>query len=172
MRARLIGVGLSFLVIAVAAADPLGPGMPLPAITLADQHEVPAAIDATTRAIVFARDMDAADIVEEALAADGAKLLADAGAVFVSDIHRMPGIITRLFALPAMRKRPYRMILDHEGDATAALPSQEEKVSLIRLDDMTIVTVEYIDSAAGLRAALTPNTLNHRGTEGTEDTHP
>lgn len=152
---NVITVFISVLLsIAAAAAEPVGPGMRMPALTLNDQHDVPASIGPDTRLVVFARDMDAADIVEEALADAGANLLADAGAVFVSDIHRMPGIITRLFALPAMRKRPYRMLLDREGTVTADFPSQEEKVSLIHLDGLEIKNVEYVESAVALRAAL------------------
>jgi len=147
-------LGSLCLVIRVALGEPLAPGMQLPVITLADQHDVEAKIGPETRLLVFARDMDAAKIVEEALEENGAAILADAAAVFVSDIHRMPGIITRLFALPSMRKRPYRMLLDREGAATADLPSQDEKVSLIRLDKLKIESVDYIDSATALRAAL------------------
>jgi hypothetical protein len=131
----------------------------LPVITLTDQHDVEASIGPETRIIVFARDMEAADIVEEALAENGAAMLSAAGAVFVSDIHRMPGLITRLFALPAMRKRAYRMLLDREGTATASLPSQEEKVTVLRLEDLKIKSVDYIDSAAALRSILLPAQL-------------
>jgi hypothetical protein len=154
MRNSILAISSLLLSLSIATAEPLGPGMQMPAITLADQHDVQATIGPETRVVIFARDMDAADIVEEALADGGAKVLADAGAVFISDIHRMPGIITRLFALPAMRKRPYRMLLDREADVTESFPSQEEKVSLIRLDELEIEGIEYFDSAAALRAAL------------------
>jgi hypothetical protein len=142
------------VVVGAAAAEPLGPGMPLPSLNLADQHDVPVAVDVNTRLVIFARDMDAAEIVEEALATDGAALLAGAGAVFVSDIHRMPSLITRMFALPSMRKRPYRMALDREGTATADLPAREERVSLIRVDQLKIEKIDFVGDAAQLRAAL------------------
>jgi hypothetical protein len=147
----ILGLVLS---LPAAAAESLAPGVRMPGLMLSDQHDVQFTLGPETRYVVFARDMDAADIVEEALADDGAKVLADADAVFVSDIHRMPGIITRLFALPAMRKRPYRMLLDREGEVTGTFPSQEEKVSLIRLNSLEIESVDYFDTAAALRAAL------------------
>jgi hypothetical protein len=154
MRYPMLGLISLVLVVSAAAAEPLAMGMRMPVFTLDDQHEVQATIGKDTRIVVFARDMDAAEIAEEAFSENGARLLADAGAVFVSDIHRMPRIITRLFALPSMRKRPYRMLLDREGVTTADFPAQEEKVSLIRLDGLEIKGIEYIDSAAQLRAAL------------------
>jgi hypothetical protein len=138
----------------LAAAATLAPGMPMPAIALADQHDVKASIGPDTRIVLFARDMDAADLAEEALAADGAALLTDAGALFVSDISGMPGMIRKLIALPAMRKRPYRMLLDREGDATADMPVQKGKVTVLRLDALEIEAVEYVGSAAQLRGVL------------------
>lgn len=154
MRILLTFVAGLLLMIGTVHGETLAPGNRMPAISLADQHDVQASIGAETRIVLFARDMDGADIVEEALAEHGAAVLAGAGAVFVSDIHRMPGIITRLFALPAMRKRPYRMLLDRDGTATADLPSREDQVSLIRLDQLEIESVDYFDSAGALRAAL------------------
>jgi hypothetical protein len=149
LLAALLAVGLE-----IAAGEPLGSGMQLPAITLPDQHGAVASVGPEVRLLIFAGDMDGAGIVEQALAENGAAVLASASAVFVSDIHRMPGMVTRLFALPGMRKRPYRILLDREGDTTAALPLQKGKVTLLRLDKLKIESIEYVDSATQLRAVL------------------
>jgi hypothetical protein len=76
------------------------------------------------------------------------------GLVYVADIHRMPGFVARMFALPSMRKRPYPMLLDREGQVTAPLPSEEGRVVLIRLASREIVGIEAFDDAAALRASL------------------
>jgi len=138
---------------AVPAAG-LGPGTNLPALTLNDQHDAPGQIDATTWMVLFTRDMDASKVAKEALAENGEHLLDKAGVIYVADIARMPGFVTRFFAVPAMRKRPYRMFLDREGDATASFPTEEGHVTLIRLDGLTIRRVEHLDSAWALRRAL------------------
>lgn len=148
-----MAVGL--LVAAAAAAQTLGVGAKLPPIALVDQHDVATTIAPQTRVVLFTRDMDGGDLVKAALADDGApRRLAEAQAVVVADIARMPGVITTLFALPAMRKRSYRMLLDHDGKATAMLPSEEGRVTVLTLDDGTITQVTYADSAAAVRAAL------------------
>ncbi len=149
---RQVAIALVFA--AVAAAQTLGVGAPLPALTLVDQHDVALTIGPETRVILFTRDMDAGDLVKEALAEDGAARLAEADALVVADIERMPGVITTLFALPAMRKRPYRMLLDRDGKATAMLPSEEGKVTVLTLDALTITGLTYADSAAVVRGAL------------------
>jgi hypothetical protein len=154
MRNTFLIVAACLLALRVAAAAPLAPGMALPALTLADQHDRQATLGPEIRVVVFGRDMKSAEIVEEALADGGDALLASADAVFLSDISGMPGMIRRFIALPAMRKRPYRMVLDRDGKATADFPVQEGKVTLLRLDALKIEAVEYMDSAQALRAAL------------------
>jgi hypothetical protein len=68
----------------------------------------------------------------------------------------MPSLITKLFALPGLRKRPYRILLDREGNVTADFPSVSGKVTVLRLHALTIERVEYVESADALRAALHP----------------
>lgn len=137
-----------------AAAEPLRPGLPLPAIQLDDQHGAPAPIGREVRLVLFTRDMDGGNLVKAALAEDGAQRLAAASAVYVSDISRMPGLITRIFALPSLRKRPYRIVLDRDGEATAAFPAEAGKVTVLTLADGSIQEIQVIESAEGLRALL------------------
>ncbi len=152
---RIATLFAAFLAFAAAAyAAPLKPGDAMPALDLADQHDNAGGIGAETRLVLFSQDMDASDHVEAALAVDGAAKLAAAHAVFVADISAMPAVITRMFALPALRKRPYPMLLDRDGKATAALPSVEKHVTLLRLDKGMIQSVEFASSAEQVGAAL------------------
>lgn len=138
------------------AAEPLAVGTRLPSLTLSDQHDVAATVGVDTKLVIFVRDMDAANVVEDVLTPNGDAQLAAVGAVFISDISRMPRVITNLFALPAMRRRPYRMLLDRDGDLTAVIPSQKGKVTVLRLDQLMIGAIEYFDSADSLRKLLAP----------------
>lgn len=151
----VIAAAAAVLLLALpACAETLKPGDAMPALALSDQHDQAGAIGADTRLVLFTKDMDASDHVEQALADDGAARLAAAKAVFVADISRMPAVITRMFALPALRKRPYRMLLDRDGEATAVLPSVEQHVTLLRLDQGRIASVEFAASADAVNAAL------------------
>jgi hypothetical protein len=154
MRTTSLIAAVFVLGLRIAAAATLAPGMALPALTLADQHDQTVSLGPEIRIVIFGRDMDAAEIVEKALADGGATLLAEADAVFVSDISGMPGMIRKFMALPAMRRRPYRMVLDRDGDATVEFPVEKGKVTLLRLNALQIEAVEYVDSAPSLRAAL------------------
>jgi hypothetical protein len=160
MRIVTSALGLAFAsALAVAAASDakqeiVAVGGTLAPIALEDQHGKPGAVDATTRAVLLSRDMDGGDLIRAALAADGAAQLERAGAVYVADVHRMPGPIRRLIALPRMRERPYRVLLDTDGGPTAALPSEEGKATWLRLDGLRVVEVRLLGSSVEVGAAL------------------
>jgi hypothetical protein len=137
-----------------SAAETVEAGSRLPPLRFEDQHGEPHRLDASVALIVFTRDMDAGDIVKQTLAEDGAEVLAANRAVYISDIHGMPGLIRRLFALPSMRKRSYPMWLDVEGEDTKILPAREGQPALIHLDALTVTRIESVASVAALRAAL------------------
>jgi hypothetical protein len=137
-----------------AAAGPYAEGARIPALSLPDQHGETRQIDANVRAILFARDMDGGGVLKEALAESGPSLLEGAGAVYVADVSRMPGLIRRFFALPSLRRRDYPILIDTDGSATERFPSSEGQATLMVLDSLRLVGVSHFGSAAELRAAL------------------
>jgi hypothetical protein len=48
--------------------------------------------------------------------------MTEQGTLFISDINRMPGFVTRMFALPALREYPYLVMLGYQTEETAWLP--------------------------------------------------
>jgi len=131
-------------------------GDPLPTLALRDQHGAERRVEGDDRVLLFSRDMAGNDVAEVALAgtdADGA-WMEQRGVVYAADIHRMPGLVTRLFALPALRRRPYPMLLDRAGDATAHLPAREEHVTWIGLRDGRVEAVRFYAAAGALEEAL------------------
>ena len=144
------------LFVGAACATPPPPevGDTFPDLRLTDQHEQPHRVDRALRYVVFARDMAGNRIVREAFEGVTADLLVDRQVAIVADIHRMPGIVTRLFALPALRKRTYPIWLDRDGEPTAGLPYQEEHITLFELEARLILSERFIADSAALRAAL------------------
>jgi hypothetical protein len=137
-----------------AQADPLSVGARVPDLRLRDQHDVEATIGADDKFVIYSRDMAGGNLVKDALSEHGGATMAEAKAVYVSDIARMPSVITSLFALPSMRKREYRILLDRDGKATADFPVAESKVTVMKVDNGVIAQIDYLDSAAALRALL------------------
>jgi hypothetical protein len=153
--ARWIGtLGMLALAPGLALAQSVAVNDTIPALVLEDQHGEPGRIDASTRGVLLSRDMDGGALVREALAQDGAAQLERAGAVYVADVHGMPGLVRRLFALPRMRERPYRVLLDTEGAPTAALPAEPGKATWLRLDGLRVAEIRFLTRAEEVRQVL------------------
>jgi len=161
--ALLCGAALAGAVLAVPAraAEPSGSarlsvGDALPSLSLRDQHDTDVSVDASVRLLLLTRDMDAGALVKEALADRGRELLASAGAVYVSDVSGMPGFVRSMFALPALRKRPYAIALDEDGHATAAFPYEKGHVTILHVDGGRIASISQASTSDEVRSALQP----------------
>jgi len=62
----------------------------------------------------------------------------------------MPRLVAKLFALPSMRRRPYPMLLDRDGQTTARLPDVAGTVTVISLERLKITRVEQLTDSAEL----------------------
>jgi len=142
------------LLVGVARADPLKVGSVVPELTFEDQFGASHTLTDALKLVLFARDMDGGELVREALATDGGPLLESSAAAFVSDVHRMPGLIRRLVAKPRMRGRGYPMWLDESGELTADFPAADGKVTLLVLEARRVVRIDQLGDSAAIRTAL------------------
>ncbi|QXH49456.1 FAD/FMN-containing dehydrogenase [Pseudomonas fakonensis] len=135
-------------------AHAVEPGERLAPWTLLDQYDQPYSLGADTRLLLVARDMDGAKLVKAALAGQPKGYLEARGAVFVADIQRMPALISKLFAIPAMRDYSYRVLLDREGRVASRYAGAEGQVLWLVLDQGVLVTLREFADAQELKAAL------------------
>ena len=148
---------LAFFALSAQGADTsLQAGDAFPVSNLENQHGEPITIDDQTRLLLFTGDMKAGKIVRQLLDSrtDAAQLLTTAKAQYLSDISGMPSMIRRMMALPAMRKRPYPIMLDIEGVVSAGLPRQEGAVTVIELEKLTVTSLDFTTSPAELAKAI------------------
>jgi len=134
------------------AADQVAVGDKLPTLTLHDQHDQPMAISADTRLVLFAFEKPAADLLTAYLEAQPDDFLERNAAVYLMDISGMPKMITQMFALPKMRKRPYRILLADKPETLAFVPRHQNQVTVISLDKGRVESLEFVDDESGLRA--------------------
>jgi hypothetical protein len=128
----------------------------LPKLELPDQHGAARTLDAATRAVVFSRDMSAGRIVKEAVAKAGNDVFDRNQAVYVVDLAGMPGFVRSLFALPGLRRRPYKLMVDEAGTATADFPFVEGKPTVLLLKELRVERVESPADAEELIRLLEP----------------
>ena len=150
-------LALAFFVVAsIASAEPYAVGSTLPRIELPDQHGEARVIDDSLRAVVFSRDMKAGDVVKAAVEKAGPELFDRNSAVYVVDVKGMPAIIRTLFAMPAMRRRPYKLLVDDEGVKTADFPGGATYPTVLVLEKLRVTSVTYPTTAEELIAAIEP----------------
>lgn len=122
--------------------------------TLLDQYDQAYTLDNSTTTLLVARDMDGAKLIKEALKDQPKGYLEARHAVFVADIQRMPALIAKMFAVPAMRDYSYRVMLDREGRVASRYPGAEGQVLWIQLKDGRLLEQHEYANAAQLREAL------------------
>lgn len=126
-----------------------------PVLSLRDQNDKPASIQTGTLFVIFVSDIDASKIVHSILEKDGDSWLQQRKAAFISDIHRMPGIITRLFALPKMRDYHYTMRLIRDDEKGRYFPNRKGMVTVLTLDAKRVVRdIQMVDSVGEIEAIV------------------
>lgn len=157
-------VGLSALCLAVVASWPVvaqaqaaatvAVGQPLPALELKDQHDKPWQITPGTRLVIFAAGRKASSLVQSVLQALPKDQMTRKNAMYLADMSKMPGFVTRTFALPALREMPYLIGVSQSDAALAAWPRQTDAVTLIELEQNIVKRISYAATEPDLRAAL------------------
>jgi len=112
---------------------------------LVDQFEKKQIVNADVKTIIFSAEKDTSAGLNEFLSSKEKGFLEKNNAVFIADISGMPSIISYLFALPKMKKYNYNVLLIEEKDDTRFL-KQEEKLTVYKLENGVITSVQYIDT--------------------------
>lgn len=123
-------------------------------ISLKDQHAKSHIVDASAEVILFSRDMKGSDLLKQGLTDVGPEYLIGKKAVYIADISRMPKLIAKMIAIPAMRERPYSMLLDRDGKTTAHFPCMEDQATLIFLDQLTVRRIVNVTNALAVKQEL------------------
>lgn len=112
-------------------------------VSLENQFAEPVKVSSSTKWVVFVAEKDISKIVTEVLQEEKPNLDV-AEVIYVSDISGMPSFITKMVALPKMRKYDFKVALDKEGDTTKVWPRQPGKATFIALDNLKITEIKYL----------------------------
>lgn len=140
-----------------ADAGPLAAGSAMPALSLSDQHDKPAAVGPATRWVVFTAEKPVSDMVSAVLAAEPAGVVDRLRLVHLADISGMPALVTRMFALPKLRELPFPIALVREPSQVAQvldIPRTAGGATVLRLEDGRVAQVATARQAGELRALL------------------
>lgn len=126
----------------------------LTTITLPNQWGKSVEINKNTQLVVFSADKASGNLVKEVFGDLALTDLSKRNWTYVADISGMPSLITKMFALPKMKKYPFAMGLDREGKVTQALPRETDKVSVIQLQQLKVVDAQFFDNKKALKDYL------------------
>lgn len=140
--------------VTLACAAPLAVGDTLQLPRLEDQHGNAFDVAPTTRTLLFAADKAASDLVTQALEGLAAERIEALQLRYVADISAMPALVTSMFALPALRKRPYPVGLVRDAALTGELPREGGSVTVLRLEGGRITALAYAATPGALRRVL------------------
>ena len=132
------------------------PGETLPVLQLADQHGQRLVVDAGVRRIFFTHDMAGGKLLKAALGEQGQRSLDAIAGVAIADVSGMPAMIRQMMAMPALKKRSYRIGIDETGKQVVDLPRQPGQVTVIDLDGLKILTVRYAADEKTLASLVAP----------------
>jgi hypothetical protein len=158
---------IPFLIFApITYAEPYKVGTQLSDFTLKDQHGKTHKLNQNVRLILFAgRDMRGGELVTKALENASEGYLAKYNTIYIVDISGMPRMVSKLFAMPKLRKRPYKILLDPGPSVTKDFPSEKEKVTLLYMNNRTIKEIAFLASPEDVKKAVEKMKQEGKGSE-------
>lgn len=141
-RALFLAAGTLLAVLTAAAADSAAKyrvGDKFDGFTTKDQHDRTYTFAPGVRLVIVAFEMGSGKAANAFLEKQPADFLDRHHAIFVSNIHGMPGV-GRMFALPKMKKYPHRILLADEEHFLDRYPAANDKLTIIRLDEKSAIT--------------------------------
>lgn len=133
------------LAVSAHAASLYQAGDVFASFTTKDQHDRPYTFAPGVRHVLVSFVMGTGRDANAFFAKQPADYLDGHQAIFISNIHGMPGI-GRRFALPKMKKYPHRILLADEEHFLDRYPSQEHKLTVLDLDpDGKVAAVRFVD---------------------------
>ena len=143
LKKTTAALAVTLLGSALSLAAPYEAGQRVESFQAKDQHEQAFTLKpAETRFLLVSHDMETGKKANTALTALGKDYLPGKKAVYVANIHGMPGV-GRMFALPKMKKYSHRIILGDDAALIARFPQQAGKVTVIAVADGKVQSIKY-----------------------------
>lgn len=136
-----------------AFANSLTVGSELPALTVKDQFDKEFTIDAKVKTVIFSATKEESNVIKEFLAAKDKDYLTNNNIAYVADITGMPSLISKFIAIPKMKDYAFSILLIDE-DNKALFPVEEDKISIITLENSKVTNIKFIKTTEELAATF------------------
>jgi hypothetical protein len=124
--------------------------------TLPDQFDKSHTLTNDTKTLVLSFAKATGHTIKGFLNKEPKDYLPSRDAMFVADISPMPVVIRNTFALPDLRKSPFSVLLIYDKSIAAQIKDEDkkDKIIIVKLQNKKITSINYIDTAKELEAAL------------------
>ncbi len=136
-----------------AFANSLTVGSELPALTVKDQFDKEFTIDAKVKTVIFSATKEESNVIKEFLATKDKDYLTNNNIAYVADITGMPSLISKFIAIPKMKDYAFSILLIDE-DNKALFPVEEDKISIITLENSKVTNIKFIKTTEELVATF------------------
>lgn len=154
---RIIAPIVSACIGVFASAHEYTEGSALRPIELVDQFDERVVIKDFSKIAIVVFDREASDVVNTFLQTQSPEYLAKHEAFLIADISEMPGFVAQAFALPKMRKYPYKVLLIKDEEQGMLFPGEEHKITIMHINHNKVKKISYITTANELKAILDAN---------------
>jgi hypothetical protein len=143
LKKAIVALATTLLGTALSFAAPYEIGQRIESFKAKDQHEKDFTLKPSeTRFLLISHDMETGKKANAALTVLGKDFLPNKKAVYVANIHGMPGV-GRMFALPKMKKYQHRIILGDDAALIARFPQQAGKITVLALQGSKVKSIKY-----------------------------
>lgn len=144
---------IALLTFSALWSEPLKQGESLGQIGLlnfSDQHGNIISLPEKTRFVVFASDMEASKIAHAFFNEKKEAWMKEKQVVFLSDIHKMPSLITKYVAVPKMKSYPYPILLIQDDSRGQFFPKTKGNLTVLSTKELTILSISFINTEKNL----------------------
>ena len=108
-----------------------------------DAFEKKSTIPKDVKMIIVSFDRAGNSMIAEYLNAKSKGLLEKHGAIYIGDIHKMPALVTMMFARPKMKKYNFTTYLYDEEGLTNYIPYKEDMVTILHVEEGNIIKTSF-----------------------------
>ena len=122
-------------------------GDTFPSLTLLDQFDEKVDISKEGESqLIFSFEKEVSSGIKAFLDSKDKNFLTQNNVTYISDISKMPSLITSWFALPKMKKFDFKVALIYDEEVGKEIPREEGKVSVVTLKDNVVTTIEFVEA--------------------------
>lgn len=147
---KIIFQALLLVTLAMPALSATQTGETLTPFKIENQFGEAAELNSETQWVIFSADMDAAKMMTPYLNENASKLDLSK-TLIISDISKMPAMISKMFAIPKMKKYAFKLALDRTGENTKPWPRQSKQITVMKLTQLKVDSIEQLSSTEAVQ---------------------